>query len=510
MPKTKAKTAIKAKAEVIPKPPVVVVLGHIDHGKSTLLHKIRQAKMPKEAGGITQKIGAYETSTKDGQKITFIDTPGHEAFEKARFYGAQVADVAVLVVAADQGVQAQTKEAIEHIKRAGLPMVVALNKVDLKNVNPAKVKTQLLEAGVQLEEQGGEVPAVEVSAKTGQNLEELLELIVLVAQMQELKARSQGPAQGVVIAAHRDPRQGPKATFLIQEGQLKAGDFVVVGDKYGKVRTLRNWQLERVVQAGPSQAVEAFGLPGVVKVGQAFQAVSSRDRAKELAESFRQEAIFPKELEPLGPAGVKKTLHLIIKADDPASLEAIVRELKGKLTSDKVGLQVVRAEVGPIGASDIEMALASNPAVVVGFNVRREPGVKHLARGAKVPVQLASTIYALVEGIKGVMETLLEPELEQQELGELKVLAIFRKERERMIVGGEIIKGELKPGAKIEVVREGEVVGQGKLEQLKQGKQEVKQAEAGQEAGLLYQGEPIIQKGDILRAFEEKTIKPKL
>jgi translation initiation factor IF-2 len=505
MPKTK--TPIKTKEKSEPRSPVVVILGHIDAGKTTLLAKIRQSQMPKEAGQITQRIGAYEVATKQGRKITFLDTPGHEAFEKMRCHGAQVADIAVLVVAADQGVQAQTKEAISHIKKAGLPMVAVINKIDIKEGSSAKAKSELIKAGVKLEEQGGEVPVVEVSAKTGQGIEELLEIIVLVAELKELKFQPTGPASGFVIASSRDPRQGPKATLLIREGTLRPGDIIVVGKIFGKIRSLRNWQGQTLESATASDPVEVLGLPEVVPVGESFQTAESRQAASDLVGSIQSVRELLADQTGLTPETASKQLNLVVKADDPSSLEAVLKELADKFKSEEVSLKIVKKGVGPISASDVELASAIEPALVIGFNVGKGAGLETLLRQSQVAVKTFQTIYDLTDAIKAALQGLLEPRVEKEMLGELEVLKVFRKEKDRMIIGGRVIQGELKPGLKVEIIRESELIGQGELARLQMGKQEVARVEAGSETGALFKGEVFIKPGDFLRAFQEKVIK---
>ncbi len=487
----------------------MVVLGHIDHGKSTLLGAIRKSEMPEEAGDITQHIGAYVAKTEGGKKITFIDTPGHEAFEKVRGYGAQVADIAVLVVAADQGVEDQTKEAIKHIQKSDLPMVVAVNKVDLSNANPGKIKTELIEEGVQVEEQGGEVPSVDISAKNSENLGELLEMIDLIAGMEELKASPGGQSEGVVLSSYRDPKEGLKTTLLVRDGTLEQGHFVVVEDVIGKVRMMRDWRGQTIKEAGPSEPAEILGFSGIVSAGKKFMEVESKKQAEQLVEKADGDKNWP-DFKDLTSGEANKVLHLVIKADEPSCLQAIKNELAKNLKSDQIGLHVIKADVGPVATSDVKMALASQPSMVVGFNVRQENGVKNLLQEEAVEVKLANTIYDIADSVKEKMESLLEPEVQQEELGTLEVLEVFMKRKGSMIVGGKVKEGELRPDAKVEVVRNDEVVGEGKLQELKRGKQDVKQVEAGYEAGLMFAGETNIKEGDVLRVYKEKTVHPTL
>lgn len=492
-----AKSAQKKK-ELSTRPPVVVVLGHIDHGKTTLLDFIRQSKVvEKEKGGITQHIGAYQVEHQ-GKKITFIDTPGHQAFAAMRSRGAKVADLAVLVIAADEGIKPQTKEAIKNIKEASIPLIVALNKIDKPGAIVQKVKEELMKEDIVIEEFGGPAVCIEISAKTGQNVDSLLEMINLMAEMAELETDLDKPAQGVVIEAHLDPRRGPIVTVLVREGILKTGDFIFAGSVSGKVKGLEDFQGKRIKEARPSQPALILGFKEVpqsgdiVKLGKAE--VSEKRKIKEK----------PVETEPTD-APESKQLKIILKVDVFGSLEAIAESLV-PLGTEQVSLQILKQEVGAINESDVKMASATG-AVIIGFNVSVSPGIRLLAEKEKVRIKTYEVIYELVADVKEIMSELLEPEIVREDLGKLEVLQVFRTEKQKMIIGGKVISGKMVKDALIEVIRNEEKIGKGKIVQLQQEKKPADEVSKGNLAGISFEGNVKIEEGDTLQAYQEEKKK---
>lgn len=492
------------------RPPIVVVLGHVDHGKTTLLDYIRKTNVvEKEAGGITQHIGAYQIKHND-KIITFIDTPGHEAFSQMRSRGAKVADIAVLVVAADEGVKPQTEEVISYIKQEKIPVIVALNKIDKPQANPEKVIGELVNKGLIVEERGGDVPIIRVSAKTGQGIDELLEMILLVAEMEELKADYQKPASGVVIESYLDSKRGPTATFLVTEGTLKIGDIILSGGAYGKVKILENFKGQSIEKATPSTPAVVVGLNKVPTVGEIFKVEDSEKEAEKKALEFvrrKEEEKTQKETEKeglvLNKEEEKPMLNLILKADVQGSLEAI-EEMLANINQEKAGINIVKKEVGDVSDSDVKLA-DSTDSLIIGFRVKVLPLASSLAKRLNIKIKKYDVIYELVEGIKKGLSQLLGPEIEIKKIGQLKVLAIFRKEKNRMIIGGKVISGRAENRIKVNVIRDNEVIGKGKVIQLQHNKQDVLEVEKGREAGILLEGEPIIEEGDILEFYKEET-----
>ena len=489
------------------RPPVVVIMGHVDHGKTSLLDRIRSAKIAEgESGGITQHIGAYQTEHQ-GKIITFIDTPGHEAFSAMRSRGAKVADIAVLVVAADDGVMPQTKEAITHIKHAGIPMIVAITKIDKANAEPMKVKKQLLEEQIVIEEFKGEVPSVEVSSNTGEGIDSLLEIISLVAEVEELKSEAQGHAKGVVIEAELNHKRGPTAALLIKEGTLRKGDIVSFSSTFGRVRELEDFRGSAMEQASPGEPAFVIGIEQVPMVGDKFKVVRSIEEAKKIVESKQKK--YGEEREVIEVDEGVRILNIVLKADVRGTLEAVHEVLRG-IKSDKVALRILSEGSGDIMESDIKLASTAR-ALIVGFRTRLNQSAELFARQMKVEIILSDIIYELVENVRASINNILSEETEEVDLGTLKVLAIFRTEKSRMIVGGKMSEGEMKRSAKIRVIRpapkgvegeEDEVVGEGRIAQLKIGEKVVERVEKGQECGLLFEGSTRIQVGDILQAYE--------
>jgi len=491
------------------RPPIVVVLGHVDHGKTTLLDTIRKTNVvAKESGGITQHIGAYQVKHND-KLITFIDTPGHEAFSQMRSRGAKAADIAILVVAADEGVKPQTKEVISYIKNQEIPVIVALNKIDKTQANPIKTIGELEKEGLVVEERGGKVPMVKVSAKEGTGIEELLEMILLVAEMEELKADVKKSASGVVIESYLDSKRGPVATFLVFEGVLKIGEWVVCGNIYGKIKNLEDFKGERLEQASPSTPTVVLGLNQVPIVGEKFAVVDSEKSALvKAAENKQIKAALSAEVSTKGETKAEKILKIILKADVQGSLEAIQENLL-KIDLGGIGLNTLKAEVGAISESDVKLAYPSN-ALIIGFRVKASTGVFEMAKRNKARMKTYEIIYELFEDIRKEAAKLLEPEIEREELGKLKVIAIFRKEKSRMIVGGKVIDGKVINKASLDVVRNGEKITSGKIIQLQHNKKDMAEVEKGREAGISFEGEPIIEEGDILEIYKTEKKKREL
>jgi len=478
---------------------VVVILGHIDHGKTSLLLVIRKIQFTagKPGGMITQHIGAFEVE-KDGKKITFIDTPGHESFSQMRSRGAKVADIAILVVDATQGVQAQTKEAISHAKLAQIPIVVALNKIDLPTANPEKVKLALEKEGVLVEDFGGKVPSVKTSAKTGQGIEELLELILLVAEMENLKVDISKVATGVIIEAYLDSKRGPTATLILNEGILKLGDIIATPSTLGKAKILEDFQQKRIEKALPSQPVILIGFERVPKIGETFKTFPDLKTAQEYLKVEKEKRI-PEVLE-IKPE--QKVLNLILKTDVLGSIEAIEEVLK-KIPRERVILRILKSEVGEVNESDIGLA-KSGRALILGFRVKTIPIAKTLSQREKIKILNFEVIYDLVEEMRKLMEKISKPEVVRIDLGKMKVLVDFWSEKNRQIVGGRVIEGVVEKGALIEILREKEVRAKGKMINLQRNKKDIERAQKGEEVGILYEGEEKIQVGDTLIFYKEE------
>lgn len=489
------------------RPPIVVVMGHVDHGKTSILDFIRKAKVAEgEAGGITQSIGAYQAEHQ-GKLITFIDTPGHEAFYAMRSRGAKVADIAMLVVAADDGIMAQTKEAIEHIKHAGIPMIVAINKADKAGADQAKVKNQLLEEGIVVEDYQGKVPSVLVSAKTGQGIDELLETINLVAELEELKADLAVKAKGVVIEAELDHRRGPVATLLIKEGTLKAGDIVALASSFGKIKAMNNFRGEMLEQATPGTPVLVIGLENVPSVGDTFEVVEILEEAKKIAAEESRK--YKQEGEVLEVMPDVKALNIVLKADVQGTLEAAREVLKG-IKGENFRVRILHQSVGEIAEADIKLAAATS-ALVVGFRTTLGSKSSDFAKQTKVDIVTSEIIYDLVEKVRVKIGEFLSAEKKEVEIGRLKVLAIFLTEKTRMIVGGKVQEGEMRRGVKVRVLRSEEVIGEGRIAQIKIGdKAAEKPVMKGQECGVLFEGQVKILPGDILLAYEMQQLRMQL
>ena len=495
----------KKKLKLKERPPVVVVIGHVDHGKSTLLEGIQEVSITsKEFGGITQHIGAYQVKHKN-KLITFLDTPGHEAFTAMRERGAKVTDIAVLVVAADDGVKPQTIEAIRHAKKYNLPLVVAINKIDKPEADPERVKKELADQGVMVEGWGGHVVCQEISAKEKKNLDKLLDLILLVAEMEELKAEFDVPALGTVIEAHLDHERGPVVTVLVQNGTLKIGDAITCGRAFGIVRSLENFLGKKIDYAEPSTPVRILGLDSVPEVGDVLNVEKNKEQAKARVMKLKK---FMPQIPVTREIKGKKLLNLIIKTDVTGSLDAVLGAL-AQLETSKVAPHVIHFGVGKINESDIIRASSSN-AVILGFHVDISPVAKRLAENEKVKYKIYEVIYELTDEVEKMLEKMIEPEIKRVKLGRLKVLAVFRTEKKRIILGGKVTSGKLKRDLQIEVIRNDEKIGEGKLVNLQINKANVQEVEQGKECGIEFEGEIKIKEGDILEAWKEEKIKRNL
>ena len=498
-----------AAGELLPRPPVVTVMGHVDHGKTSLLDYIRRTKVAAgEAGGITQHIGAYHVETERGV-ITFLDTPGHEAFTAMRARGAKVTDIVVLVVAADDGVMPQTIEAINHAKAADVPLVVALNKIDKHEANPDKVKQELLTHGVVPEEFGGDSPVVPVSAKTGKGVDELLEQILLQAEVLELKAPLEAPAKGVVIEARLDKGRGPVATLLVQGGTLHRGDIVLTGAVYGRVRAMLDENGKPVQAAGPSIPVEIQGLSEVPNAGEDMMVLTDERKAREIA-LFRQgkfrDVKFAKQhaakLENVfeNMAEDKKVLNLVIKADVQGSQEALIHALT-RLGSDEVKVTVVHAGVGGITESDVNLAMAAR-AVIIGFNTRAEAAARKLAESGGIQVRYYNIIYEAVDEIKAALSGMLPPEKKESVIGQVEVRQVFRISKIGTVAGCYVLDGLVKRGAQVRVLRDNVVIHTGEIDSLKRFKDDVREVKAGFECGMSLKNFDDLKEKDQFEVFE--------
>ncbi|HHN73534.1 MAG TPA: translation initiation factor IF-2, partial [Thermopetrobacter sp.] len=501
-----------------PRPPVVTVMGHVDHGKTSLLDAIRKTKVTaQEAGGITQHIGAYQVETPEG-RITFLDTPGHEAFTAMRARGAKATDIVVLVVAADDGVKPQTVEAISHARAAGVPIIVAINKIDKPEADPARVRTELMQHDVFVESMGGEVLDVEVSALTGQGIPELLEAINLQAEILELKANPDRPAEGIIVEARLDRGRGPVATVLVQRGTLKVGDIVVAGTAWGRVRALLDDTGRNVKDAGPSTPVEVLGFHSVPEAGDVLVVVETEARAREVAEyrarkkrEAKGAAMRKASLEQLMnqmKQGELKEFPVLVKADVQGSAEAIVQALE-KLGNEEVRARVVHHAVGGISESDVQLA-ATTGAVILGFNVRADKKARELAEREGVEIRYYSIIYDLVDDMKQAMSGLLEPELRETFLGNAEVLEVFRISKVGNVAGCRVTEGVVERGAGVRLIRDGVVIHEGRLTSLKRFKDEVKEVQAGQECGMAFENWQDIRKGDVVECFRVETVQRSL
>jgi translation initiation factor IF-2 len=512
---------VEDKAEDLkPRAPVITIMGHVDHGKTSLLDAIRNAKVVAgEAGGITQHIGAYQVTTDGGQTLTFLDTPGHAAFTSMRARGAQVTDIVVLVVAADDAVMPQTVEAINHAKAAGVPMIVAINKIDKPAADPMKVRTDLLQHEVVVEQMSGEVQDVEVSAHTGQGLDELLEAIALQAEILELKANPDRAASGAVIEAQLDVGRGPVATVLVQNGTLKQGDIFVVGEQWGKVRALVNDKGDRVKEAGPSVPVEVLGLNGTPEAGDVLNVVETEAQAREIAE-YRENAAKEKR----AAAGAATTLDqllakakadqnvaelpVLVKADVQGSAEAIAQALE-KVGNEEVRVRILHSGVGAITESDIGLAEASG-APVIGFNVRANAPARNAANQKGVEIRYYSVIYDLVDDVKKAASGLLSAEVRENFIGYAEIKDTFRVSGVGTVAGCLVTEGIARRSAGVRLLRDNVVIHEGTLKTLKRFKDEVKEVQSGQECGMAFENYDDVRKGDVIEIFEREEVERSL
>jgi len=500
---------VKAKNENLKRSPVVVVLGHVDHGKSSLLEAIRDFKITsKESGGITQHIGAYEVDH-NGKKITFIDTPGHEAFSAMRLRGAEVADIALLVLDAAQKVQPQTKEAIMAIKKAQIPMIVVLNKIDLPTANPEKIKGELTKVDVVVESMGGDIPSVNVSAKEKKGIDELLEIILLVADLQNLVADTKSPAEGLVIESYMDALKGPIATVIVEKGILKKKSIIATDIAMAKVKSLENFQGKSINEVNPSQPAVIIGFDKVPAVGEKFKTYATVEEAMEKLKRKEQK----REIGPmvLDVEKGQKVLNIILKGDVFGSIEAIDGMLKS-LPQDKVVLRILKSEVGDINESDAKLAEISG-AQIIGFRVKINPAVLTLMKAdnqKRVRIKTFDVIYELIQDVRNSMEKSLSSEIVMKEIGRIKALVLFLAEKKRQIIGGKIIDGEIKKGAKLDVFRDNEKVGSGRIINLQRDKKDYDILKKGDECGILFEGNVKVEKGDILVSMVEERVKGEL
>jgi translation initiation factor IF-2 len=497
------------------RPPVVTVMGHVDHGKTSLLDAIRKTDVAAhESGGITQHIGASVVSLSDGKTITFLDTPGHEAFTKMRARGANVTDIAVLVVAADDGVMPQTVEAIHHAKAAQVPIIVAINKCDLPTANTDRVKKQLQEHGLSPESWGGDTITVEVSATTKKGVDALLEMILLQAEIMELKASPKVPAKGNVIEAQIEPGMGPTATVLVRKGVLRVGNGIVCGPHWAKIRALINDKGQRVKEARPSTPVKIVGLSGLPEAGAEFNVMKSDKEARALSEQRALEAraaitgeVRGSRLEDLLTQlkeGEKKKLRIVLKADVQGSLEAIADSL-GKLQSDKIDLEVIHGAVGSITENDVLLASASE-AVIIGFRVKPESGVTDAAKREDVPIKLYTIIYELIEQVEELMEGLLEPEARETTIGHAEVKKIFELSKGPPVAGCVVTDGRIARSARVRLIRRKAIQYEGRISSLKHFQDDVREVKAGSECGLRLENFSGFQEGDVLECYTVEKV----
>ncbi len=503
-----------------PRAPVVTIMGHVDHGKTLLLDAIREAEVVAgEAGGITQHIGAYQVH-QNGKLVTFLDTPGHEAFTAMRARGAKVTDLAVIVVAADDGVMPQTVEAIDHARAAGVPILIAVNKIDKPDAQPDRVRNELASQGLTPEDWGGETIFCDVSAKTKEGLDNLLEMIVLAAELEELKANPRAAASGVVIESHLDPGRGPIATVLIQRGTLHVGDALVAGANWGKVRAMLDFTGARLNEAHPGNPVEVLGLDGVCEAGERVEAVENERRVRQLAQQrgqrlkaeslARQQArkISLQEVFSKGTEGELKELNIVLKADVSGSLEALQDEI-AKVPQEQIVVDVIHAAPGGITESDVMLAAASD-AIIIGFNVRPLAEARRAAEREGVEIRTYSVIYKVTEDLRAAMEGMLEPEEVEEALGQAEIKELFRASRIGTIAGCLVTDGKITRTAQVRLVREGTIVWTGRIGSLRRFKDNVQEVEEGLECGVVLDGYQDVKVGDVLELFETKQVEQTL
>ena len=501
--------------DLVPRAPVVVVMGHVDHGKTSLLDYIRHANVVSgEAGGITQHIGAYQVDV-GGKPVTFLDTPGHEAFTAMRARGAMITDIAILVVAADDGIMPQTVESINHAKAAEIPIIVAINKMDKPTANPDRIKQQLTEYELVPEEWGGETIICPISAKTGMGIENLLEMVTLTAEMRELKANPNRAAHGAVIEARLDKARGPVATLLVQNGTLKQGDIIIAGTAVGRVRAMTDYKGRKVLEAGPSVPVEIMGMGEVPGAGDDFYAVADERMARELVEQRKAERknattgaaktkVSLEELFSQIQAGEMKELNLIVKADVQGSAEAVKASLE-KLSNEEVRVRVIHCAVGAINESDVMLATTSN-AIIVGFNVRPDKNAAESAARNKVDMRMYRVIYDAINEIEAAMKGMLSPKFKEVPLGEAEVRQVYKITGVGIVAGCYVTEGKMVRNAQIRLVRDGIVIHEGVMSSLQRFKDSVKEVARGYECGITIEKYQDIKEGDIIEAFQMEQI----
>lgn len=510
---------IDTEESLLSRAPIVTVMGHVDHGKTSLLDYVRKTNViAGESGGITQHIGAYNVQLENGQRITFLDTPGHEAFTAMRARGAQVTDIAIIVIAADDDVMPQTKEAISHAQAAGVPMIIAINKVDKPNANPDNIRQQLSGMNILVEEWGGNVQAQEISAKFGNNVDTLLEKVLLQAEMLELKANPDRAAQGVVIEASLDKGRGYVSTMLVQTGTLRVGDYVVAGKNHGKVKALLDERGKNLEEAGPSIPATILGLDGAPTAGDKFRVYADESEGKAIAnkrEQLQRElSIRTKKhttLEELGrriALGEFKELNIILKGDVDGSVEALSDQLQ-RLSTEEISVNILHSGVGQITESDINLAAASD-AIIIGFNVRAGANAKDLADREEIEIRTYSIIYKAIDEVKEAMEGMLSPEIQEQVIGNVEIREVFKISKVGTIAGCMVLSGKVTRNSKVRLLRDGIVKFDGELESLKRFKDDVKEVTKGYECGLNLKGYNDIEQGDILEVYEEVSVKKKL
>ncbi len=506
--------------QLVDRPPVVTIMGHVDHGKTSLLDAIRETEVAAgEAGGITQHIGAYQVHHGD-RTITFLDTPGHEAFTAMRARGAQVTDVAVIVVAADDGVMPQTREAIDHAKAAGVPVLIAVNKIDKEGAQPDRVRNELAGEGLTPEDWGGDTVYCDVSAKTRQGLDNLLDMVILVTELEELSANPDAPASGSVIESQLDPGRGPVVSVLVQRGTLRVGDAAVAGPVWGKVRAMQDHRGEKVTEAVPGMPVEVLGFDGVCDAGEFVQVVENERRARQMAQErinrLKAESIARRQARKVSldeifaqaQTGDLKELNIVLKSDVAGSLEALQDEI-AKVPQEQVAINIIRAQTGGISESDVMLASASN-AIIIGFNVRPLADARRAARAEGVDVRTYSVIYKITEDLRNAMEGMLDTVEVEDSLGEAEVREVFKASKVGRIAGCVVTEGRIERDASVRLVREGTVVWTGRLESLRRFKDAVSAVEEGQDCGVVLDGYADVKVGDVLEFFSTRQVEQTL
>jgi translation initiation factor IF-2 len=498
------------KNNIIERPPVIAIMGHIDHGKSSLLDHIRDSNIvEKEYGGITQHVSAYEVvhKTKDGghKKITFLDTPGHEAFTAIRSRGASVADIVVLVVAANDGVKTQTLEALKVIKESKTPFVIAINKIDLPESNVERAKTDLVENEIYIEGYGGDIPAVPISAKTGAGVPELLDMMLLIAELEELKGDPTKNGEGVVIEANLDRKKGVSATLVIKNGTIKQGMFIVCGDSIAPIRIMEDFLGKKISEATFSSPIKIIGFNKLPKVGLPFKAVASKKEAEAEAATYKEVPALQTSSTDDSDKNYLLTLPIIIKADVSGTLDAVIHEIE-KIQSERVHVRIIASEAGTINEKDVKTLASNDHSLIIGFNTSVDPGVQELAERNDIEIQVFDIIYKLSDWLKEKIETVTPKVATEITKGSVKILKIFSKTKEKQVVGGRVETGKIAVGDKVRIMRRDENLGTGKVLELQEGKVRSKTIEEGSEFGTLIESEVDIMQGDVVEPFKVEVI----